>query len=544
MSLPSDHAVRWTRRVGIVYFLGLGALFLLALVQRAALWQVLSHPHYTNDAWGYTEAIHRWLGESGFPHHLTREFLYPYLVALCLKLGDGYRLLGLVQVALAAATPFFVMAAWSRLQPFRPAGRAQAIAQLLAGWWLAIVVLFHGGHLLETALVGPEIVFIFALAVLLWLLSLMLTAVTPPVRLIAAGFVVYVACALFFIRPHGLLVAPICLAVAAWFVWRRVRAATWPRLAAIGLPLVLVVATLVLPYRAATRPATPQQANLFLPLTLICWHAPVTEPALEAAAADFDPERAALIRKAAAAVEDSYVGGDKDSWRSYNAVWCMYFSPLADTVAQVFGGDRIAEGRFLDRLFVKAVLARPVTYARIVWLEFSTILRRPIGYETARLVIDTAPLDGITSDIPSFERMRPELARRDDFDTVASVPLGLGPPIRRLMRSGNDLFIGLLAVALVLAGLRARHDGLATAFRPLLPMLPGAFAWVGISLTCALSHSLIPSRYLDIQVPATALTEAAAIVAVVANASGRFTALRARRRNRPADPRQLRQGML
>src|SRR5579862_7130601 len=153
-SPPDDRRPGWRRFLRPGYGLGLAVLLALAIGQRASLSGELIRLHLTPDSWGYVGPIHAWLDGGGWPHGMFREFLYPYLAALCLKAGGDYRLLGWVQMVASLLGPVFVLAAWDRARRMLPATAPAAIVHVLAGWWLAIVLLFHGGHLVEASQVG------------------------------------------------------------------------------------------------------------------------------------------------------------------------------------------------------------------------------------------------------------------------------------------------------------------------------------------------------------------------------------------------------
>jgi len=136
-----------------------------------------------------------------------------------------------------------------------------------------------------------------------------------------------------------------------------------------------------------------------------------------------------------------------------------------------------------------------------------------MGFEKVDTVLSSSPF--ISPDISqSFSRLSPELAHNIEFHTMEAVPLGLGRAIRLLSRRCNDLFTTILILTLGLTFWRHRQKH-PKALKALMIFIPAALCWCGISLTCAMVHSLEVNRYLDIQLPATAFTLARALVTVI-----------------------------
>lgn len=472
----------------------------LGVTQRINLIQFFTHPNFAPDSWGYASIAHEIFDKGTHSNSSFRELFYPIFLYILIYIG-GYKLVGIIQMLMSLAAPIIVHLTWMRFSKFIPC--STAIYHRFLGVLLLLILMFHGGNLLSALTIGPEILFIFLLSLLLYLLARAATADTPKIQLITTSAAISLSIILYFIRGHWLLSA-IFACITAGFILMGTRATILKKAVSFALPILIIFSTAEIISNTLRDSPKNQDQNIFLPGTLACWHAPIVAPELDKI---YYAENARnnFLRLASEELMSSLLQKDGYQTLGWNADYCMYKTNFRKYILQAYDNDAQRASAVLKSSFLRAVISHPLWYTNKVWHQWEKILERPMGYEVERGLLSDNFLP-LNANSPSFQKFIPEISFTSYFDSQKTVPLGAGKYIRLLTRFSNNIFVFLILYTGLLIIYRINTKQTYQNKFIFVTTLIAAPAWIGISLTCALVHSLEVNRYINIQTPATIIT--------------------------------------
>lgn len=231
-------------------------------------------PLLTPDSWGYLHPALSWLGGAGFQQTEGRDWLYPAMVALILRLGNDFSWIVRVQQLLGlAGAPLLWLSLriWLSLVPKRSAA-CHGLAVFLGAAMAAIYLLNTTQVRFELTIQPEGMLAFFVLAYLVFALAYIkarwVSCLTLPAIVFGAGSLLTSYCILLLKPSWGLALVPsIILVIAGIFGAGSFSLRIAPALLAVLVAGGLFGLPRLLAFKADTGSRT------FLPFTLVSIHA-------------------------------------------------------------------------------------------------------------------------------------------------------------------------------------------------------------------------------------------------------------------------------
>jgi hypothetical protein len=497
------------------YWGGIAALFAFAAWQRFSL---PLDPIADPDTWGYLSPALGKLTGAEFDHTNGRNFIYPGLVFLLLRVFGDFRAITIAQHLLGLLAGGIFLLTWRRVRVFVPSPRIGWAAFDALGFVAAAIYLLASDPTRFEMQLRPEGVCAFLIGINLYaVVQYVAFAFLEKWPKAAVGFgitVVFTSILLASVKPSFWLIAIVDLALVAVFFFS---SGGWRQKITLAAGALVSAALLLIPEHFLSR--SDEASRTFLPTTLFVVHADLIRDQM---AEDLErranvPYSREWLLRVHEALRDEIAKSHAARERHYSS---LGFDPdylmhnensIVVQLQREFGDDADRICAFYFFYYVRTWQQRPLAALKKVARQMARFYR-PVSpvynrrkswpltdvYERAKISLDIEPCRRIWEKSPAAV----EFMRRTETLSQRAPTVKQPKAIRALLALPAITYLPLFLAALVLASIVL----LQAEWRKRLGWL-GALVLLAYSfnlaacLEVAVINSLQVGRYITVQLP-------------------------------------------